>query len=69
MRFSLCWLDVNAGTLTEDVNFPTLGANEMGYPGMVWHNGKLWLSYYSSHEKPDLKASIYLAQVDVGKMR
>jgi hypothetical protein len=69
MRFSLLWLDVNAGTLMEDVNFPTLGANEMGYPGMVWHNGRLWLSYYSSHEKPDYKASIYMAQVDVGKVK
>jgi len=69
MHFSLCWLDVKAGTLTEDVKFSTLGANEMGYPGMVWHDGRLWLSYYSSHEKPDYKASIYFAQVDIGKVR
>jgi hypothetical protein len=27
---------------------------------MVWHEGLLWLSYYSSHEE---KTSIYLAKV------
>lgn len=35
---------------------------DCGYPGMVYHRGKLWLSYYSSHEK---KTSIYLARVDI----
>jgi hypothetical protein len=27
---------------------------------MVWHDGLLWISYYSSHEG---KANIYLAKV------
>ena len=27
---------------------------------MVWHDGVLWMSYYSSHEG---KAKIYLAKV------
>ena len=27
---------------------------------MVWHQGLLWISYYSSHEG---KSSIYLAKV------
>ncbi|MFN2129977.1 MAG: glycoside hydrolase family 172 protein [Anaerolineae bacterium] len=37
---------------------PSGGDNS--YPGMAWHDGTLWLSYYSSHEG---KASIYLAEI------
>ena len=33
---------------------------DTSYAGMVWHDGLLWLSYYSSH---DGKTSIYLARV------
>ncbi len=33
---------------------------DCSYPGMVWHDGLLWLSYYSSHEG---KTSIYLANI------
>ncbi len=33
---------------------------DTSYPGLVWHDGLLWVSYYSSHEG---KASIYLAKV------
>jgi len=33
---------------------------DTSYPGLAWHEGKLWIAYYSSHEG---KASIYLAQV------
>jgi hypothetical protein len=33
---------------------------DTSYPGMVWHQGVLWLSYYASHEG---KTSIYLAQI------
>ena len=33
---------------------------DCSYPGMVWHEGLLWLSYYSSH---DGKSEIYLAKV------
>ena len=36
---------------------------DCSYPGMVWHDGLLWMSYYSSHEA---KTSIYLAKVDLG---
>ena len=35
---------------------------DCSYPGMVWHDGLLWISYYSSHEE---KTSIYLAKVYV----
>jgi hypothetical protein len=33
---------------------------DCSYPGMVWHDGLLWVSYYSSHEG---KSSIYLAKL------
>lgn len=31
---------------------------DTSYPGLVWHEGRLWMSYYSSHEG---KTNIYLA--------
>lgn len=33
---------------------------DTSYPGLVWHEGLLWMSYYSSHEG---KAAIYLAKI------
>jgi hypothetical protein len=33
---------------------------DTSYPGLVWHDGVLWMSYYSSHEG---KTSIYLARI------
>lgn len=33
---------------------------DCSYPGLVWHEGLLWVSYYSSHEG---KTSIYLARI------
>jgi hypothetical protein len=33
---------------------------DTSYPGMVWHDNLLWMSYYSSHEA---KTSIYLAKI------
>jgi len=35
---------------------------DTSYPGLVWHAGVLWISYYSSHEG---RACIYLARVRV----
>lgn len=40
------------------LEFPSGGDNS--YPGYVWHDGLLWMLYYSSHEG---KTSIYLAKV------
>ena len=40
------------------LTFPSGG--DTSYAGMVWHEGVLWMSYYSSHE---VKPSIYLARV------
>ena len=33
---------------------------DTSYPGMVWHDNLLWMSYYASHEG---KTSIYLAKI------
>jgi len=46
-------------TSYEPVLFLSSGG-DCSYPGMVWHDGLLWTSYYSSHEG---RASIYLAKV------
>jgi hypothetical protein len=57
-RTSLHWLDSETGTMTEFLKLPSGG--DTSYPGLVWHDGLLWVSYYSSHEK---KTSIYRAKV------
>jgi hypothetical protein len=57
-RTALCWLDFRSGEMTEFLELPSGGDNS--YPGLVYDNGVLWVSYYSSHEG---KASIYLARV------
>ena len=61
-RTSLCWLDPKKDTLTETLKLPSGG--DTSYPGLVWHKGLLWISYYSSHEG---KTSIYLAKVEFPK--
>ncbi len=35
---------------------------DSSYAGMVWHEGLLWVSYYSSHEG---NTSIYLAKIQL----
>jgi hypothetical protein len=59
-RMSLCWLDEEEATLTEFLILPSAG--ESGYPGLVWHDRQLWVSYHSSHEG---RSSVYLARVRV----
>jgi hypothetical protein len=58
VRTSLCWLDPATAQLDEFQVLPSGG--DTSYPGLVLHDGKLWVSYYSSHEG---KTSIYLAKV------
>jgi hypothetical protein len=62
VRTAVCTVDAEAGKLTEALTLPSGG--DTSYAGLVWHDGLLWVSYYSSHEG---KASIYLAKVKVGK--
>ena len=64
VRMSLCYVDPDAGTLTELLELPSGG--DTSYPGFVWHDDQLWVSYYSSHEG---KTSIYLAKVLVTNAR
>jgi hypothetical protein len=52
----LAELDVNDKTLRPILTLASGG--DTSYPGLVWHDGLLWVSYYSSHEG---KANIYLA--------
>ena len=59
-RMSLLELDVTRGQFTLLLHLPSGG--DCSYPGMVWHDGKLWVSYYSSHEG---KGEIYLAQLEL----
>ncbi len=46
------------------VTLPSGG--DTSYPGLVWHEGELWVSYYSSHEG---KTRIYLARVTLPEPR
>lgn len=54
------WIDAENGTLTSLAHLPSGG--DCSYPGMVWHEGMLWVSYYSSHEE---RTSIYLAKLRI----
>jgi hypothetical protein len=54
------WIDLENGKMTSLARLPSGG--DCSYPGMVWHDGLLWLSYYSSHEG---KTNIYLAKVRI----
>jgi hypothetical protein len=58
VRTALGWIDPTAGRFREILALPSGG--DTSYPGLVWHDGLLWVSYYSSHEG---KTSIYLAKV------
>ena len=59
-KTELAWLDVEKKTLKPILQFPSGG--DTSYPGLVWQDDNLWVSYYSSHEG---KAEIYLAKVRV----
>ncbi len=58
VRTSLAWVSPKTGRLRECLTLPSGG--DTSYAGLVWHNGLLWVSYYSSHEE---KTAIYLANV------
>ena len=57
---ALTYIDVANGTMTRLARLPSGG--DTSYPGLVWHNDMLYVSYYSSHEG---KTSIYVAKVRV----
>jgi hypothetical protein len=62
VRTALGLLDPKGGKLDEALKLPSGG--DTSYAGLVWHDGLLWVSYYSSHEG---KSAIYLAKIKVGK--
>ncbi len=57
---ALCRIDVTEHKMTRLLNLPSGG--DTSYPGLVWYNDLLYLSYYSSHEG---KTSIYLAKIKI----
>jgi hypothetical protein len=57
---ALTYIDVNNGTMTKLLKLPS--GRDTSYPGLVWHDGMLYVSYYSGHEG---KTSIYLAKLRV----
>jgi hypothetical protein len=59
-KTELAWLDVERKELNPILQLPSGG--DTSYPGLVWHENLLWVSYYSSHEG---KTSIYLAKVAI----
>jgi hypothetical protein len=59
-RTALMYLDVATRKVTPILDLPSGG--DCSYPGLLWHEGRLWMTYYSSHEK---QTCIYLAQIDI----
>ncbi len=57
---AICRLDVRKAEMTALLKLPSGGDNS--YPGLLYHHGLLYVSYYSSHEG---KAAIYLAKIKV----
>ncbi|WP_433319805.1 exo-alpha-sialidase [Micromonospora sp. CA-269861] len=60
LRTAICLVDPDRGELTELVALPSGG--DTSYPGLVWHDDLLWVSYYSSHEG---RTCVYLAEVSL----
>ncbi|MGQ5261620.1 exo-alpha-sialidase [Micromonospora sp. ZYX-F-536] len=60
VRTSVCAVDPERGELTELVALPSGG--DTSYPGLVWHDDLLWVSYYSSHEE---RTCVYLAEISL----
>ena len=59
-KTELASLDVEKSTIEPILSLPSGG--DTSYPGLVWHDNVLWVSYYSSHEG---KTNVYLAKVSV----
>ena len=59
-RTELLSLDLKTFEMKPLLRLPSGG--DTSYPGMVWHDNLLWLSYYASHEG---KTCIYLAKIKI----
>ncbi|NND99952.1 MAG: exo-alpha-sialidase [Pirellulaceae bacterium] len=64
-RTSICQVDPTLGTMTELTKLPSGG--DTSYAGVVWHDGLLWVSYYSGHQNngTTTKTAIYFAKVRI----
>ena len=62
VRTMIGGLDAEKGRFTERLTLPSGG--DTSYAGLAWHEGKLWVSYYASHEG---KTAIYLATINSTK--
>jgi hypothetical protein len=60
MHTALTYLDVKNGTMAKLLRLPSGG--DTSYPGLLWYENLLYVSYYSSHEG---RASIYLAKLRI----
>jgi len=58
VRAQLGLVDVAAGKYRAVLDLPSGG--DCSYPGFLVHEGKLWVTYHSSHEGP---TSLYLAEL------
>jgi hypothetical protein len=59
-KTKLAALNVDKHTVEPILELPSGG--DCSYPGLVWHDDQLWMSYYSSHEG---KANIYMAKIEI----
>ncbi len=63
VRTALCWVDPDKGRLEEFLTLPSGG--DTSYPGLVWHEGKLWVSYYSSHQG---RTHVYVSEIELPRL-
>jgi hypothetical protein len=54
------FLDPASGAWPASIALPSGG--DTSYPGMVEHDGQIWMSYYATHEG---KSAIYFARLAV----
>ena len=56
----LGWINIQTAKYTPAAKLPSGG--DSSYAGLLWHNGLLWIGYYSSHSG---KTPIYLAKAEI----
>ncbi len=63
VRTALVIVDPQQGRMRELLRLPSAG--DTSYAGLVFHEGQLWISYYSQHESlgNHFQTAIYVAQV------
>ncbi|MCA9191589.1 MAG: exo-alpha-sialidase, partial [Planctomycetales bacterium] len=65
VRTSLGWINFETGKFNEFLTLPSGG--DTSYAGLVWHDDRLHVSYYSAHEssEQEFKTAIYFATVSL----